>query len=78
MFSKEDSGILRDFDVLRQKQRKRKSCQLLGIKPEAHSLSCQRSTTEWLQGVQLRHSVPPVQYIEKIVRAGGCPVVITQ
>ena len=26
--------------------------------------------TEWLPGVRLRHSVPPVQYIERIVSAG--------
>ena len=28
--------------------------------------------TEWLLGVQLRHLVPPVQYIKRIVRVGGC------
>ena len=32
----------------------------------------------WLGGVQLRHSVPPVQYIQRIVRGGGCPVVVAQ
>ena len=34
--------------------------------------------TEWLPGVRLRHSVPPVQYIWRIVRAGGCPSVVAQ
>ena len=34
--------------------------------------------TEWLPGVQLRHSVPLVQYIQRIVRAGGCPAVVAQ
>ena len=34
--------------------------------------------TEWLLGVWLRHSVPLVQYIERIVRAGGCPTVVAQ
>ena len=29
--------------------------------------------TQWLPGVQLRHSVPSVQ---RIVRAGGCPSVV--
>ena len=27
--------------------------------------------TEWLPGVQLSHSVPPVQYLERIVRVSG-------
>ena len=34
--------------------------------------------TEWLLGVQLRHLVPPVQYIKRIVRVGGCPAVVVQ
>ena len=34
--------------------------------------------TEWLPAVRLRHSVPPVQYIYRIVRAGGCPAVVAQ
>ena len=34
--------------------------------------------TEWLLGVWLRHSVPPVQYIQRIVRVGGCLVVVAQ
>ena len=34
--------------------------------------------TEWLPGVRLRHSVPPVQYIQRIVRVGGCPAVVAQ
>ena len=34
--------------------------------------------TEWLPGVQLKHSVPLVQYIWMIVRAGGCPAVVAQ
>ena len=38
-----------------------------------------RSTpTEWLPDVQLKYSVPPVQYIQKILRAGGCLAVIAQ
>ena len=28
--------------------------------------------------MRLRHSVPPVQYIQKIVGAGCCPVVVAQ
>ena len=31
---------------------------------------------EWLPGVRLRHSVPPVQYIKRIVRVGGGPAVV--
>ena len=34
--------------------------------------------SEWLPGVWLRHSVPLVQYIQRMVRVGGCPVVVTQ
>ena len=34
--------------------------------------------SEWLPGVRLRHSVPLVQYIQRIVRAGGCPSVVAQ
>ena len=34
--------------------------------------------TEWLPGVQLRHSVPPVQYTWRIVRVGGCLAVMAQ
>ena len=34
--------------------------------------------TEWLSGVRLRHSVPPVQYIWRIVGVGGCPAVVAQ
>ena len=33
---------------------------------------------EWLPDVRLGHSVPLVQYIQRIVRVGGCPVVIAQ
>ena len=32
--------------------------------------------TEWLPGMRLRHSVPPVQYILRIVRVGGHPAVV--
>ena len=53
---------------------------------DTSGLSCQCSATEpqqpdkhqWLPGVRLRHSVPPVQYIQGIVRAGGCPAVVDQ
>ena len=31
-----------------------------------------------LSGVRLRHSVPHVQYIYRIVRAGGCLTVVAQ
>ena len=34
--------------------------------------------TEWLPGVQLRHLVPLVQYIWRIVKAGGCLAVVAQ
>ena len=34
--------------------------------------------TEWLAGVRLRHSVPLVQYMYRIVKAGGCPAVVAQ
>ena len=34
--------------------------------------------TQWLSAVRLRHSVSPVQYTWKIVRAGGCPAVVAQ
>ena len=33
---------------------------------------------EWLPDVRLGHSVPPVQYIQRIVRVGGCPIVMAQ
>ena len=33
---------------------------------------------EWLPSVQLRHLVPPVQYIQGVVGAGGCLVVVAQ
>ena len=33
----------------------------------------------WASGVQLKHSLPLVQYIiQKIVGGDGCPVIITQ
>ena len=31
-----------------------------------------------LPGVRLRHSVPPVEYIQRIVRVGGCLAVVAQ
>ena len=31
---------------------------------------------EWLPGVRLKHSVPPVLNIKRIVRAGGGPAVV--
>ena len=34
--------------------------------------------TEWLPGVRLRHLVPPVQYMQRIVTVGGHPAVVTQ
>ena len=34
--------------------------------------------TEWVPGVRLRYSVPPVQYIQRIVRVGGCLAVVAQ
>ena len=38
----------------------------------------QTTPTEWLPGVQLKYSVPLVQYTQKVVKAGGCLVVIAQ
>ena len=34
--------------------------------------------TECGTGVRLRHSVSPVHYIYRIVRAGGCPIVVVE
>ena len=34
--------------------------------------------TEWLPGVWLRHSVSPVQYIQRIVTVSACPAVMAR
>ena len=34
--------------------------------------------TEWLSGVRLRHLVPSVQYMYRIVRVGGCPAIVAK